>query len=404
MLAGATAQQQAELREAILESLGEVPQGLNEKTELRKLSLKRLDAAIRECLDKGEPLPDSISCLGGLQAIRYVLVDLRQNDIILIGPAEAWKLNERGAIVGETTGRPVLLLDDLLVALRAARAPVRSVISCSIEPTAEGIQRLNNFTRGRRRIGNPQATAMGFEQNLGPQKISVTGVPDTSHFARVLVAADYRMKRIGMSLEPAPIPGLPGFLQLIPANARRAGNVLPRWWLAPDHEPLLRDADGLTWELRGVSVKAMAESDFFDAAGTRRETVQADPASQKWADMMTERYGELATAEPVFGQLRNCMDLAIVAALIVGESLPEKAQVQLPMLLDEGPLATAELPAPKQVDSKATVAKKGRTWFVACGGVQINPWAIVQSAEQSGTLAAVRSTVGFDGQTDRWWE
>ena len=34
--------------------------------------------------------------------------------------------------------------------------------------------------------------------------------------------------------------------------------------------------------------------------------------AQKWADNMTAHYDELAVAEPVFGDLRNCMQLALV--------------------------------------------------------------------------------------------
>ena len=33
---------------------------------------------------------------------------------------------------------------------------------------------------------------------MGYQNISVSGVPETSHFARTMVAADFRMKRLAM--------------------------------------------------------------------------------------------------------------------------------------------------------------------------------------------------------------
>ena len=82
----------------------------------------------------------------------------------------------------------------------------------------------------------------------------MTGVPDTSHFARVMVAADYRMKRLAMELRAGPDPRsaeLPG--DDAGQRPRACSNMLPRWWLAPDYEPILRDADGLAWELRGAS-------------------------------------------------------------------------------------------------------------------------------------------------------
>jgi hypothetical protein len=396
------------LRKTRMELLGRVPDGLDHATPMRKISLRRLDEAIRRCLENNEPLPIEIECLGGLQGVRYVLVYPEQHDIVLVGPAEGWKVDQHGAIVGETTGRPLLLLDDLVVALRAANGPVRRVISCSIDPTPEGLQRVSAYARRLPRNGNRQAAAMGVEQQLGPQTVSVMGVPATSHYARVLVAADYQMKRIGMGTRPAPIRGLPAFTEMMRASGRGMSNMLPRWWLAPDYEPLLRDADGLAWELRGASVKAMTEDDFFNAAGVRQESRRAGhrpkggPASQKWADALTERYDELALVEPVFGQLQNCMDLAIVAALVVSEGLTEKAQVELPILMGSGGLEAAEFPAPKQVDSKATLAMKGRKTMIACGGVQINAWQIVAGAEPSDALAHIRDNAAI--RSDRWWD
>ena len=403
MLSNATSDDLGQLARLRSEIVAEVPEGLDTASGQRRISLRLLDEAVRQSRESGEPLPPEVAMLGGLQRIRYVLVYPEQRDIVLVGPADAWKVNQRGAVVGATNGRPVMMLDDLLVALRSAHAPVRSVISCSIDPTPEGVQRLTAFGKRLRAGADPRAVATEMERRLGPQQISVDGVPETSHFARVMVAADYRMKRIGMNLEPAPVPGLPGFMELMRSSGRRGGNMLPRWWLAPESEPLLRDADGLSWELPGVSVKAMTETDFFDAAGVRHETGRADPASQKWADLMTERYDELAMADPVFGQLQNCVDLAVVAALIARENLVDRAQASLPMLLGSDGLQTAEFPAPKQVASQASLARKGR-WMIACGGVQINPWAIAEKAETTDALAQVRSKAAFDSTARRWWD
>lgn len=63
------------------------------------------------------------------------------NDIVIAGPGEGWKLDGKGNMVGVTTGRPVLNLEDLLVAFRTARAARQGQLSCSIDPTAEGRQR-----------------------------------------------------------------------------------------------------------------------------------------------------------------------------------------------------------------------------------------------------------------------
>ncbi|HYW80989.1 MAG TPA: DUF1598 domain-containing protein, partial [Thermoguttaceae bacterium] len=245
---------------------------------------------------------------------------------------------------------------------------------------------------GLRTIGNPEQTAAGIENALGPQDITVHGVPDTSHFARVLVAADYRMKRIAMNFEPVPVRGLPGFLTMMRSSGARMANMMPRWWLEPNYKPLLKSPDGLAWEFRGASVKAMTEEDFLNAAGERQHSGKASPLAQRWADNMTEKFDELAVAEPIFGQLRNCMELAIVSALLVKERLPEKASCSLSTLMDETQLKTDEFFAPKQVDSKASMVKAGRNWIIsASGGVQVNSWFVINEVEQGDAPAKARS-------------
>ena len=56
----------------------------------------------------------------------------------------------------------------------------------------------------------------------------------------------------------------------------------------------------------------------------RRSANKPNPVAEKWAENMTDQFAALASAEPVFGELRNCMELAIVGALLVKERLPEK--------------------------------------------------------------------------------
>jgi hypothetical protein len=180
------------------------------------------------------------------------------------------------------------------------------------------------------------------------------------------------------------------------------GNMLPRWWLEPTFGAVLRDADGLAWELRGGSVKCMTEEDFQTAAGNVQHTGKANPMAQRWADKMTENYDELAVKEPVFGQLRNCMELAIVGALVAKERLPQKASCPLPLLLQSGALKTDEYPAPKQVDSKVSMLKKGNNWIIsASGGVSIYPWNIVHKAEKSDAPSAARAKL-VRGDSTKW--
>jgi hypothetical protein len=406
LLDNATVEALSELGKARAKALAPVSADLKRSVAMRKISLRGLEAAIQKCIDDQRPLPDEVLYLAGLQQIRYVFVYPEQNDIVLAGPGEGWKADAKGNVVGATTGRPVLLLDDLLVALRSARVDAGGgEITCSIDPTPEGIQRLRAHVAKLRTIGkDPKKTGAGIEQALGRQMITFHGVPAESHFARVLVAADYRMKRLAMDFEPAPIKGLPSFLQLMKVDGHGMKNMLPRWWLAPQYEALFRDADGLAWELRGASVKAMTEDDFLTAGGERKHTGKADPVAQQWADNMTRQYDRLAAAEPIFGEVRNCADLAVVGALVAKENLVGKAGCKLPLLLDESPLKTGAMPAPKEIDSKASMLKKGDDWVIsASGGIKIALRAILDKFETSEKLPQVRNEAALAVHKDWWW-
>jgi hypothetical protein len=387
------------------ESLAPVPAELGKPTDMRKISLRKLEEAMRALIQQGKPLPEEMHCLAGLQEIRYVFVDTEHKDIILAGPGEGWVVNKKGAVVGSETGRPVMLLDDLLVALRTARAARRDVISCSIDPRPEGIAGLRNFVMSiNSAAGNVRQTMAKMEKIVGPQKVTITVVPDTSHFARVMVAADYRMKRLGMNLDRSPVKGLPSYLAMLKAAGGQTNDLFPRWWLEPRYESVLRSPDSLAWELRGGSVKTMTEADFFGTAGQRQATVEANPLAQEWADLFTKKYDELAVADPVFGQLRNVMQMAIVSALVVKEDLTGKAGYSMPLLLDPTEMEVAKFPAPKQIDTLASGLKMGNAWIVSTsGGVSINSYAAIKDVKENATLSALSNKAAGTESTNWWW-
>ncbi|MBN2577987.1 MAG: DUF1598 domain-containing protein [Pirellulales bacterium] len=386
------------------ETLQPVPREMKELVELRKISLRSLDAALQECAQQKKPVPDDLQFLGGLQQIRYVFVYPERHDIVLVGPGEGWKVDARGNAVGVTTGRPVMLLDDLLVALRSAREAAQGGILCSIEPTPEGLanyQKNSRLLRGM--AGNFPALKKNIENLLGMQQIKISGVPPTSHFARVLVAADYRMKRLGMNFEPAPpTVKLPSYLEMLPGKTR--GVLTPRFWLEPKYEPLLRDADGLAWEFRGAGVRALTEDNLFTSIGVQKQPGRKNPTAQRWAETMTRQYPVLAVADPIFGELQNCMELAVFAALVVKERLPEKAGQSLPTLMSDAEFKTPQWPAPKQVATCVSMVRKsGGTLVSASGGVAINSWGIADKTEQSAALEPLRAKAAPTNESTWWW-
>ncbi len=394
----APTEQNFALQEKRNAAIKQTPTDLEAWTDLRAVSLKQLEAKIAECAASGKPLPDEVKYLAGLQRVQYVFIYPERNDIVLAGPAEGWDLDLLGNVVGATTRRPVLLLDDLMVALRTREASRLEAISCSIDPTAEGIQRLRATMRRVSKLGDRQAIKRHYEEAMGQQTVSVTGVPASSHFARTMVAADFRMKRLAMNFEPAPIGDMPSFLHLLTSSRSGSKSMMPRWWLAPNYEPMARDADGLAWELRGPGVKCMTEEDHFDADGKRAGSSKSGNAATRWAKTLTDRYSELAAHDSAFGKLRNVMDLAVVAALLEHHQLLSLAGFDLPQMMQEAPVA--QFYAPTKVDSMVSFVKPGRNWVVSVsGGVQFLPWLVADNTEQDDKIAKVREQISTsDGQ------
>jgi hypothetical protein len=114
---------------------------------------------------------------------------------------------------------------------------------------------------------------------------------------------------------------------------------------------------------------------------------------------MTEKYAELAVADPIFGQLQNCMELAIVGAVLVKDRLTEKAGDSLPTLLESPAVKTEVFNAPKQIESKSNAMNR----IVMSGGVAINSWAVADKAKVSDMLAPVRAKAVPAGITNWWW-
>ena len=354
-----------------------LPENLDRKVPLRKISLKNLDAQVKTIVDQLDFLPDTIRYLGGLTAIDYIVAVPEENDLLLIGPAEGWRTDAASNIVGNQSGMPVLVFEDFLTALRVWNhftAP--PTVFCSIEPTQETVTKLTRLHQQYTRIdaNNADAYFVALEEVCGENPITIRGVAASSRFARVLVAADFKMKRIALGLEPSQVRNIPSYISLISSSRP---NITPQFWLTPEYGTITHDSKRLTWRLGDVKVRASSRA----PSGVDRATVN-------WCRSLEGNYDMLAKAQPVFGELRNSMRLALAAALIHQENLLQKANCNLTMLLDDVKLKLVDHPEPKSVAYQSVKSRNGYSIIVACGGVEINP------------LGTVRSNVRLDNRID----
>ncbi len=339
-------------------------------------------------------------------AIKLVYPEI--NDIILAGPGEGWKIDDNLHVVGVTTGMPVLQLDNLLTALRAVNAPQPQRISCSIDPTQQGVANYAAKLKQLSRAGvrNPRILAPQLKQAMGNQVVSINGVPGSSHFARVMLAADIRMKQIAMEINGHGSKVMPGFI----SGARNSvsitnPNINPRWWLACNYKSVATDGQGLAWEIRGQGVKAMTETEAFQGNNGPAKAQQQDPAAQKWADMMTDRYDDLSKADPVFGELRNIMDMCVAAAIIRSNSLLDQADLELPHLLaTTKTISHLSWFTPKHVSTETSFINSSRGLVVtASGGVDIDYLAPLKDPKVTAQVKLVWDKVHAKTASMSWW-
>ena len=364
--------------------------------ENRTVSLAGIMAAVKKAVEDGVPIPVDVVLLGGLERITHVFVVPEDHDILLMGPADVPVVDAFGTPVGKRSGRPLLRLEDLVVALRSADQSRAGGVFCSIDPTPHGIARLQEFLAAQKTMGrNPATVFRGMEEALGPQTVTVGGVPGDSRFARVLVAADHMMKRIGMGHEPSGIKELPSYLTLVRPGGRASS--MPRFWLEAEYDPIGRDADELAWRLSGRRMKCLTETDLAGKDGMRRGAGQVDAVAERWCAAMTKHYDAVAAKQPAFAELLNCVDLAVVAALIKGRQLDTRSGLDLAPLVDPARLPLPQYEVPSSVPTVASGVKKGTNWVLsASGGVQFQPWAFAAETVATPDLVASRTAAISD--------
>ena len=372
-----------------------------EQSESRVVSLKQIDKAVKEALEAGTPIPITIEYLAGLQRIDFVRIDYEKKDILIVGPAEGFGPGADERVVGVTTGRPPLKLDDLVVALRSTMAGQQE-IGVSIDPTNENMAKLQNYVRNNSGVSSTAGAKRRLNAMagiLGNQVISLWGVPEQTHFALALVEADLRMKRIALGLDKSKVRNVPSHLALLQPN----GNSLQRWWFMPLYEPIGTNEDRTLFEIRGQRAQLMAQEEISDAQGERTDSAFTRQSTQRFAKLFTENFEELANRNPAFAELQNLYDLSLMAAL-AKENWPfENRRDGLNTLLDDERLPVNSYVVPKFVRSDSVTKKSGKFLLGLVGGVTINVNRMAREPEMNLSVTADKFDTPAES-TSWWWQ
>ena len=392
---------------------GAQPADMQGWSELRKVSLVGLERALAARLDAGKQPDDALLHLAGLQRAQYVFFYPEERDIVIAGPAEGWVDDLSGRAIGLTSGRPTLLLEDLLVALRAypPGSRVKQYIGCSIDPRPEGLANLARFQKTIPKeipeAEREQVTlqiAQGMRESLGMSNIRVFGVSNKTHFAQVLIEADYRMKLIGIGVEPPPV-NLVTFIAAL--NSPRMA-TMQRWWFTPNYECVKVTPDRLAMELVGEGVQLLGEDMTLGPDGKLFAAGKTpNKASKLYTAAFTKKYAEIAARAPVFAQLRNMIDLVVSAAFIREQDYYARADWRPGVLADEARLPVETLANPRQVLCVVNTVWKENRLLVPSGGVSIHPDLALEAArlqaDNDGKLRDRRETIGSRLPAKQWW-
>lgn len=329
-------------------------------SKLLQLSLVKLFADARALLDAGKPLTDEIRYLGGMTKLQYVF--FYPKDIVIVGPAEPFDATASYRPLGRITGRPVLHIDDVVVAIRAFSKAKPDRIGCDIELTKEVQQRVSEKIKAVA----PKVGSLGFKKACeqiaeagGGQPVKYYGIDPETRYAFVCVEADYRLKQLALGVLPTPVAKVVSYKALLDEP-----EAAHRFSLESDYEALLVSSDGNAFEIRGPSLRVKT-------GVLGKPDAQPSAAAQKFAQLCNEHWTALTRSLVEWADLSNLGDLAILGALVA-----EKAPIDLAWF------PVKKIAAPKSAQTVCSYMSAGRSVIFIAGGVWIKSEAkrVVQDA------------------------
>lgn len=388
-------------------------------SNLRYISLTRLEREVLYRRAAGLPITDAMQTLAGLRRIQYVLVYPKTNELVIAGPASDWTSDKEGRIVSTEDQLPVVRLNDFVTLWRREKFQGAGKFGCSIDPSQQSLAKaqefLSNSTLKPLKRSQRKNWLSELQQSVGHQNIRFFGIENNTRVARILLEADYRMKLIGMGIEDG-VPGVESYLNSIQVRAGKplpAMNVL-RWWFTLNYNTVTTNVDRSSFELHGPGLMVKSESELLGAQGNRIHTGKSDDLNLQFANSFSKHIKMLSRKYPIYGELRNVFDTALVVALIESEKLDEKSNWSGEGFLNDSiyPIEKASVPREVQTVINHRIinqrsAKKRHFIAGVSGGVSVDMRKISRpkAIRVEGYVAApkTRETPPNNLNRTSWW-
>ncbi|RIK88609.1 MAG: hypothetical protein DCC67_00265 [Planctomycetota bacterium] len=393
-------------------------------SDLRYVSLVRLEAAIAARLARQGPLDPEMLTLAGLQRIRYILVYPDNRDLVLAGPAGDWTAIAGGGLVSAGAGRPIVRLDDLLALWRRQRSQRASAFGCSIVPRQAALAQVQDYlaASSARPIdaGARREWLEGLRRALGVQDVEYYNVDPASRIANLLFFADYHMKLIGMGLAEG-VPGVSSYLAAVrvgPDGRPPAMSVL-RWWFSMPQLVVDATAERDAFAVPQRCIEVLSENEMLAARGQRVHTGQSDDDNRRFAESFTKNFAAIADKYPFYGELERVFELALAISIIERQQLAEMAGWSPSLFLDDARLALPKGRAPRTVETVINHRVIGGRHVIAgvSGGVWLDGGTsakvIGATGDAAAKLAAIKASPrtplalpsnGHEHDMAWWWD
>ena len=363
--------------------LGTAALGNTSVSPTRAVSLAAVSAAMRS-----GRMTAAARSLCGITRVSGYVVDEKSHDVVLVGKVDP--------------SLPGLRLDDFVVALRNAwmayarvsgRVRYYSDPGCSIDPDPRVLGQLRDLSADSNSLSSPEELEAEADRwravGSQPQKVRVMGVPFDCHFAKVMVDADYYMKRLvngSVSL------GIDGFVSLSDMHLKQrrerarsgatdaAKSSMNRFWFSPG-DVTYEDQQGFV-ALKSCPVRLLTEEEFLNSQGSVSGMGRPDPLAAQFAKNYTRCYDQIGSARPIYKELQGLFSLVAIARLMHEDRCDTVAPDAFRYLLKSHKVAAVAVS--RAVGGLTDVRKieevvdtqEGRTTFTmvesSCGGVSMS--------------------------------
>nr|VFK32295.1 MAG: Protein of unknown function (DUF1598) [Candidatus Kentron sp. MB]VFK35280.1 MAG: Protein of unknown function (DUF1598) [Candidatus Kentron sp. MB]VFK77179.1 MAG: Protein of unknown function (DUF1598) [Candidatus Kentron sp. MB] len=392
-------------------AFAEGPGVANGEIRIHTVSLRVLQERLRDC-EPAKACSSELLQFSGITRLMGYVLDHNNQDIVLFGQKQV--------------GLPPLHVEHFVTALRNAwmrYAPLRGNVyqysypGCSIDPNPSTFRKLSRIGRRIRQGSNSRqvdAQLAQWEQVCKePQRVRVMGVPFHSDFARIMVEADYDMKRLADGIDKPDIPGLMSLMDSKMAAAKDAAiherpiaisvGGMNRFWFYPGEQRYEEDEDIVL--ITDSPVRLLTEESYLGNTGKYVSGNRVDPHARHFAEGVSLLYGELAIHRPIYRELENLFRFFALAQIMRAKAVDRTVGLELNYLLEEFRLprtpVNRQLPgrsALKQFQHRQELEngyREVRLWMPSCGGVgiEIPPSSNAFVHDRYGFLHTVKTRV-----------